>query len=155
MPKELNGVSDRVLWHWLPMRKSSRVDAGRPGSEGGVGGVEPNQMKMWSSTGPCMVHPELRNINLHNVTNPLISQNPREWMFIVQISLLIVTFLSLKLWKLSLMQTTKEVNPHPRIASCVNMWSVFFFFFCRHLLNFGACVRHIAWEGQVEWTTLA
>jgi hypothetical protein len=29
--------------------------------------------------------------------------------------------------KLSLMQTTQEVNPHPRIAPCVNMWSVFFF----------------------------
>ena len=53
------------------------------------------------------------------------------------------------------MQTTKEVNPHPRIAPCVNMWSVFFFFFffC-HLLNVGACVRHIVREGQVEWTTL-
>ena len=31
----------------------------------------------------------------------------------------------------------------------------FFFFFSCHLLNVGACVRHIAWEGQVEWTTLA
>ena len=75
-------------------------------------------------------------------------------MFIVQISLLIVTFLSLISQILSLMQTTKEVNPHPRIAPCVNMWSVFFFFFC-HLLNVGACVRHIVREGQVEWTTLA
>ena len=27
------------------------------------------------------------------------------------------------------MQTIKEVNPHPRIASCVNMWSVTFLFF--------------------------
>jgi hypothetical protein len=58
------------------------------------------------------------------------------------------------------MQTTQEANPHPRIAACVNMWSVFFFFFffffflC-HLLDVGACVCHIAWEGQVEWTTLA
>ena len=52
------------------------------------------------------------------------------------------------------MQTTKEVNPHPLIAPCVNMWSVFFFFFFR-LLNIGACVRHIAREGQVEWTTLS
>jgi hypothetical protein len=40
------------------------------------------------------------------------------------------------------------------------MWSVFFFFFfffffflC-HLLNVGACIRHIAQEGQVEWITL-
>jgi hypothetical protein len=60
------------------------------------------------------------------------------------------------------MQTTQEVNPHPRIAPCVNMWGgifffffFFFFFFLCHLLNVGACVRHIAREGQVEWTTLA
>jgi hypothetical protein len=38
------------------------------------------------------------------------------------------------------------------------MWSVFFFFFffffflC-HLLNVGACICHIALEGQAEWTT--
>ncbi len=80
-------------------------------------------------------------------------------MFVVQISLLIVTFLSLISRNLSLMQTTKEVNPHPRIAPCVNMWSVtfffFFFFFLCHLLNVGACICHIAREGQVEWTTLA
>ena len=31
---------------------------------------------------------------------------------------------------LSLMQATKEVDPHPCIAPCVNMWSVTFFFFC-------------------------
>ena len=43
------------------------------------------------------------------------------------------------------MQTTKEVNPHPHIAPCVNMWSVFFFFF---FLNVGACVHHIAREGH-------
>ena len=57
------------------------------------------------------------------------------------------------------MQTIKEVNPHPHIAPRVNMWSVTFLFlfifsFLCHLLNVGACVRHIAREGQVEWTTL-
>jgi hypothetical protein len=40
-------------------------------------------------------HLELLNINLHNVTHPLTSQNPRERMSIVQISILLVTFLSL------------------------------------------------------------
>ena len=44
------------------------------------------------------------------------------------------------------MQSIKEVNPHPRIAPYVNMWSVFFFFLC-HLLNVGGCIRHIAQEG--------
>ena len=45
---------------------------------------------------------------------------------------------------------------HPRIASCVSMWSVFFFFFFfyYHLLSVGACIRHIARKSQVEWTTL-
>jgi hypothetical protein len=41
------------------------------------------------------VHPKLRNINPHNVTHSLISQNSRERMFVVQNSLLIVTLLSL------------------------------------------------------------
>jgi hypothetical protein len=75
-------------------------------------------------------------------------------MFVVQISFLIVTFLSFISQILSLMQTIKEVNPHPRVAPCVNMWSVFFFFFLCHLLNVGACICHILWEGQGEWTTL-
>ena len=100
------------------------------------------------------LRPKLHDINPHNVAHSLISRNPREQMFVVEISLLIVTFLSLISQTLSLMQTIKEVNPHPCIAPCVNMWSVtfFFFFFC-HLLNVGACICHIAWEGQVEWTT--
>ena len=70
------------------------------------------------------IHPKLRNINLHDFTHSLISWHPRERMFVVQISLLIVTFLSLISQILSWMQTTKEDNPHPRIAPCVNMWSV-------------------------------
>jgi hypothetical protein len=84
------------------------------------------------------LHLKLPNINPHNVTHCLMSQNPRERMFIVQISFFIVMFLSLISQILSLMQTMKEVNPHPRIASCVNMRSVislfvFFFFYatCR------------------------
>ena len=57
-----------------------------------------------------LAHPKLRNINPHNITHSLISQDPRERMFVVRISLLIVTFLSLILQTLSLMQPTKEVN---------------------------------------------
>jgi hypothetical protein len=76
-------------------------------------------------------------------------------MFVVPISLLIVIFLSLISQNLSLMQTTQEANPHPRIAPGVNMWSVtflllFFFSSLCHLLNVGACVRHIIRVGQVE-----
>jgi hypothetical protein len=95
----------------------------------------------------CPIHPKLRNINPHNVTHALISQNLRERMFVIQ--LLIDTFLFLISRKLSLLQTTQEVNSHPHITLCVNMWNVFFFFFflC-HLLNVGACVRHIAREGH-------
>ena len=73
-------------------------------------------------------------------------------MWIVQISLHIVIFLSLISQILSLMETTKEVNPRPRIASHVNMWSVTFLFLC-HLWNVGACICHITLEGRVEWTT--
>ena len=81
------------------------------------------------------VHPKLHIIDLHNVTHSLISWNLRERMFVVQISLLFVTFLSLisRIW--SLMHTTKEVSPHPHIAPYVNMWSVAFFFFFSHLLE--------------------
>jgi hypothetical protein len=100
------------------------------------------------------LHPKFRTINLHNVTHSSTSRNLREWMFVVQISLFIVTFLSLISRNLSLIQTTKEVNPHPRTAPCVNMWSAtFLFLFLCHLLNVGACICHIALEGKVEWTT--
>ena len=99
------------------------------------------------------LHPKLRNINLHNIIHSVICRNPKERMFVVQISFLIVTFLSFISQLLSLLQTPKEVNPHLHIAPCVNMWSVFFFFFLSHLLNIGAWIRHIAREGRVEWTT--
>ena len=102
---------------------------------------------------PLNYTPKLRNINPRNIPHSLISRNHREQMLVVRISLIVVTFLSLISQSLSLMQTTKEVNPHPRIAPCVNMWSVTFFFFFCHLLNVGACICHIAREGQVEWTT--
>ena len=51
---------------------------------------------------------------------------------------------------LSLMQTIQEVDPHPHIAPCVNMWGVtFLFLFCFFLclcdLSIGgACICHIA-----------
>ena len=94
-----------------------------------------------------------RNTNHHNITRSIISQNPRERMFVVQISLFIVTFLSLTSRTLSLMQKPpKKSTPYTHIAPCVNMWSVTFFFLC-DLLNVGACICHIAREGQVEWTT--
>jgi hypothetical protein len=51
------------------------------------------------------VHPKLHNIKLHNVTHSLI-RNPRERMFVVQISLLIVAILFLISQNLSLMQAT-------------------------------------------------
>jgi hypothetical protein len=45
-----------------------------------------------SKSRPGPRHLKLRNMNLHNVTHSLISWNPRERMFVVQISLLVVTF---------------------------------------------------------------
>ena len=67
-------------------------------------------------------------------------------MSVVQISLHIVTFLSL----ISLKKSTHTFAP------CVNIWSVtfLFLFFSCHLLNVRCMHRHITQEGQVEWTTL-
>ena len=59
------------------------------------------------------VHLKLRNTNFHNVTHSLMSQNPRERMSVVQISFLIVTFISVISRILSVMQTTQEVNHTP------------------------------------------
>ena len=96
------------------------------------------------------MHLKLCNIDPHNVTHSPISRNPREWMFVVQMLLLNVTFSSLISRYLSLMQTTKEVNSHPHIALCVNMWSAtFLFFFLCHLLNVGACICHMS--GKAKW----
>ena len=65
------------------------------------------------------LHPKLRNTNLHNVTHSLISWNPMERIFVVQISFFVVTFLFLISSNLSLMQIIKEVNPHFHIVPCV------------------------------------
>jgi hypothetical protein len=70
-------------------------------------------------------------------------------MLVVQILLLIVTFLSLVSWNLSLLQTIQEVNPHPRIAPCVNMWSVFFFFFFFFFLCLHA---YVTLYGKAKWS---
>ena len=64
-----------------------------------------------------ILHLKLRSINLHNITHSLISRNPREQMFVVQISLLFVTFLSLVSQILSLLQTTIIVKTHT-LTSC-------------------------------------
>jgi hypothetical protein len=50
-------------------------------------------------------------------------------MSAVQISTSLSHFSPLYHKSPSLMQTTQEVNPHPRIAPCVNMWSVTFSLF--------------------------
>ena len=44
----------------------------------------------------------LYNINLLRVTLALVSQNPREWIFLVSISLLVVMFSSHTSWVLTL-----------------------------------------------------
>ena len=61
-----------------------------------------------------LVHPNLCNITLLNVTLSLISQKPRERMFSVQISFLIVTFASHVSWVSTLKQSTKDFKPHAR-----------------------------------------
>ena len=56
-------------------------------------GTPSSQVEPWRAGNA--IHPKLRNINPHNVTHSLISWNPRERMFVVQIPLLTVTFLFL------------------------------------------------------------
>jgi hypothetical protein len=65
-----------------------------------------------------LLHPNLRDINPHNVTHSLISWNPRERMFVDQISLLIVTFLSLLSQNLWLMQTIRSQPTPSHCAMC-------------------------------------
>jgi hypothetical protein len=87
-------------------------------------GVEGNQWVclMWTPGLECQASTSI-------MSHSLTSWNSREWIFVVQISLFIVTLSSLISQNLLLMQTIKEVNPRLHITPCVNMWSVFFFFF--------------------------
>jgi hypothetical protein len=120
----------------------------------------PNEM----SKGPSQITEATRlcNFDLHNVTHPLIiSPNPREHMFSVQISTLIVTFLSLMSQVLSFfIQTTKEVNPHPHIMPCVCasrtgtiFWSVWWSLVCRGCSDAKEGLRFCALEvvGEEVW----
>ena len=65
-------------------------------------------------------HSKLRDINLHHVTHSLISRNLREQMFIVRISLLIVTFLSFISRSLvTIVKLSEKSNPtHSHCAMC-------------------------------------
>ena len=65
-----------------------------------------------------LLHPKLRNINPHNVTHSLVSQNPRERMLVVQISLLVVTFLSPISQNLSLMYHPRSQPTPSHYAMC-------------------------------------
>ena len=60
-----------------------------------------------------MLHFKLRNIDLHNVTHSLISQNPTERMFIVQISLLVVAFLFSYITKFVINANHQRSQPTP------------------------------------------
>jgi hypothetical protein len=112
------------------------------------------ELKGWYRGGDTYkLHSKLGNINLHNVTHSLISQNSRERMFKFQISVFIVTFLSLIPWNLSLIQTTQEVNPHPRTAPCVNM--------CQHSSSSSSSSSTTCWmlvhalatsPGKAKWS---
>ena len=67
------------------------------------------------------IDPKLCNINLHNVIPSLISQNPRERMFLVQ-NFTPHCHISLHyIMVLTLMQTTKEVKPYSHIAPHANI----------------------------------
>jgi hypothetical protein len=71
----------------------------------------------WISSTLNIVHPKLRNNNIHNVTHSLIFWNLRERMFVVQISLLIVTFLSLYIMKFVISANHQRSQPTPTYST--------------------------------------
>jgi hypothetical protein len=77
-------------------------------------------------------------------------------MFLVQVSLLIVTFLSLVLQNLSFMQTTQEKSTHTLTLRHVSTCGVSFSSSSSSSSSYATCwmLVHIAREGQVEWITL-
>ena len=135
-----------VTWEWVT--KSTHTTTHQQSC--GVGrGLDSGWTKSKLGWHSCkLIHKKCRHRSYYNgikyTLNSIISTfinhalsnilSPKERMFLVQISLLIVTFLSFISWVLPLMRIIIEANPHPCIAPCVNMWSVFFFFVW-HLLN--------------------
>ena len=61
-----------------------------------------------------MVHPNICNVTLYNVAPSLISQNPREWMCLVQTSLLVFpqynTFFDIKIIHQSILTACLHVS---------------------------------------------
>jgi hypothetical protein len=98
---------------------------------------------------------KLRNIRLHNVTHSLISHNLRGTHFRSSSLTLIVTFLSLPSLKPPKKSTHTLALRHVSfIQSVAFLFLLCYFFFLCHLLDVGACVRHIVHKGQVEWTNI-
>ena len=92
--------------------------------------------------------PKTPYVILHNVTHSLKSWNYGERMFVSRISFLIITFLSLISWILSLMPPSKK-STHA-LASChvptCGVSSSFSYATCWMWVR--ACVCHITREGQ-------
>ena len=91
-----------------------------------------------------LVQHKLHNINPYNTTHSLISRNPKERMPVVQISLLIVTFLSLISQICHVCKPPKKQPTPSHCAMCQYVEShllilILLFFRC-HLLNVGACI---------------
>jgi hypothetical protein len=103
-----------------------------------------------------LLHLKLRNINLHNVTHSLISWNPREHMFVVQISFLTVTFFFLYHKSCHQCKPSKK-STHTLALRHVSICGVSFsssssssYVTCWMLVH---AYAHVAHEGCVEWTT--
>ena len=101
-----------------------------------------------------IIHPKLCSINLHNVTHSLTSQTPTERICLQFKSHSLLSHLFSHISRISsLMRTTQEGSPHPRIAPCVNMWSVFFFFFFFSFVTGRMLVHAYATPpGKAKWS---
>ena len=117
--------------------------------------VDPPPLSPVRST-PILLHPILRNINLHNITHSLISRNSRERMFVVQISLLIVTFLSPNISNFVINANHQRSQPTPLHCAMCQYVECHFLIVILLLSSYATCWMlvhaYAALPGRVKWS---
>ena len=101
------------------------------------------------------VHPKLRNIKLHNITRSLISQNPGEWMFVVQI--LLPRFSPLYHKFCHECKSPKKSTPPSHCAMCqyveCHLWVELYSRHCSQESSFIPCIENIIQSSIVAENT--
>jgi hypothetical protein len=109
----------------------------------------------WKLQRKTKLHPELCNINFHNVTHSLVSWNTRKRTFIVQISLLIVTISFPYITKFVINANYWRSQPTPsHCVTCQHVECHLFIFII--LLLYAACwmLVHVSATslGKARWS---